>query len=151
MPQRRDNARVQVLAHRNSCCRSVELSRLDYHTARLICNCIVYTYFHKVPDLLSGFRVNGIAVFATNFRISIALQIICVANCDAIPVKLLPVQANLVELLSMHRSELKHWIQNRTKFNTTFIKCRIVKYTAMYLSYLINEDKSVDFSIIFAE
>ena len=91
MPQRRDNARVQVLAYRNSCCRSVELSRLHYHTARLICNCIVYTYFHNVPDLLSGFRVNGIAVFATNFRISIALQIICVANCDAIPVKLLPV------------------------------------------------------------
>ena len=90
MPQRRDNARAQVLAHRNSCCRSVELSRLHYHTARLICNCIVYTYFHKVPDLLSGFRVNGIAVFATNFTISIALQIICVANCDAIPVKLLP-------------------------------------------------------------
>ena len=94
MPQRRDNARVQVLAHRNSCCRSVELSRLHYHTARLICNCIVYTYFHKVPDLLSGFRVNGIAVFATNFRISIALQIICVANCDAIPVKLLPVDVS---------------------------------------------------------
>ena len=90
MPQRRDNARVQVLAHRNSCRRSVELSRLHYHTARLICNCIFYTCFHKVPDLLSGFRVNGIAVFATNFRISIALQIICVANCDAIPVKLLP-------------------------------------------------------------
>ena len=38
----------------------------------------------------TGFRVNGIAVFATNFRISIALQIICVANCDAIPVKLFP-------------------------------------------------------------